>query len=403
MPVGGQPPAWSQALSGETVVGFARRVVRKSVRKATPRSVRRAMHPVRTTKNAITPRPIKKMSRAVYTVTNPLGAAENALIGSVLNAGGGHRRSAGSRGSAQATRRPTASPGEVFVGTGVRASEALESAGNLASLMAVQRERFTPAQRPVVTDPAPPDVAAMQDQLWARLGKSRPAVWKRAQRRQVRAQLAEQAAADAARMHEAALVEAAARRQEAQTWWADLQAGESQVLTEALTAAFADNVAPVSVRSAKGARAEVLLLLPEIAVLGAKQPHVTPSGRLSSRNWPKGELHEAYADLLGAHLLATAREAWAVGPSLTSLRVTGLRRAEEASKPGDVIGGFEVLFDVDLERLAGDWSSDDWGAEVLGGQAGGLRRTGKTQAVTPWPVKDMPAATLAAVTAAVGQ
>ena len=74
-------------------VGFAKRVVRKSVRKATPRSVRKAMNPVGTVKSAITPRPVKQLTRGVYTVTNPLGAAENALIGSVLNAGGGRRRS----------------------------------------------------------------------------------------------------------------------------------------------------------------------------------------------------------------------------------------------------------------------------------------------------------------------
>jgi hypothetical protein len=59
-------------------MGFARRVVRKSVRKATPRPVRKAMHPARTARRAVTPRPVRQASRAVYTVTNPLGAAEKA-------------------------------------------------------------------------------------------------------------------------------------------------------------------------------------------------------------------------------------------------------------------------------------------------------------------------------------
>lgn len=73
-------------------MGFARRVVRKTVRKATPRPVRQAMHPARTVKNAATPRPVRKVSRAVYTVRNPLGAAENKVIGAALNAGHGRRR-----------------------------------------------------------------------------------------------------------------------------------------------------------------------------------------------------------------------------------------------------------------------------------------------------------------------
>jgi hypothetical protein len=73
-------------------MGFARRVVRKTVRKATPRPVRKAMHPVRTAKNAVTPRPVRQVSRAAYTVRHPVGAAENKLIGAALNAGNGRRR-----------------------------------------------------------------------------------------------------------------------------------------------------------------------------------------------------------------------------------------------------------------------------------------------------------------------
>lgn len=71
-------------------MGFARRVVRKSARKATPRPVRQAMHPARTVKNAVTPRPVKQVSRAAYTGRHPVGAAENKVIGAALN--GGHRR-----------------------------------------------------------------------------------------------------------------------------------------------------------------------------------------------------------------------------------------------------------------------------------------------------------------------
>jgi hypothetical protein len=73
-------------------MGFARRVVRKSIRRATPRPVRQAMHPARTVRYAVTPRPVKQVSRAAYTVRHPVGAAENKVIGAALNAGTGHRR-----------------------------------------------------------------------------------------------------------------------------------------------------------------------------------------------------------------------------------------------------------------------------------------------------------------------
>jgi hypothetical protein len=72
-------------------MGFARRVVRKSVRKATPRPVRQAMHPARTVRNAATPRPVKQVSRAAYTARHPVGAGENKLIGAILRALTGRR------------------------------------------------------------------------------------------------------------------------------------------------------------------------------------------------------------------------------------------------------------------------------------------------------------------------
>ena len=66
--------------------------IRKTVRRATPRPVRRAMHPARTVKYAVTPRPVKQASRAAYTVRHPVGAAENRLIRKMLTALFGRKR-----------------------------------------------------------------------------------------------------------------------------------------------------------------------------------------------------------------------------------------------------------------------------------------------------------------------
>jgi hypothetical protein len=76
-------------------MGFARRVVRKSVRRATPRPVRQAMHPARTVRNAVTPQPVKQVSRAAYTVRHPVGSAENKVIGAALYPGTGIGRRGG--------------------------------------------------------------------------------------------------------------------------------------------------------------------------------------------------------------------------------------------------------------------------------------------------------------------
>jgi hypothetical protein len=136
-------------------MGFGRRLARKAVRTATPRSVRRAMHPVRTVKHAVTPKPIKKISRAAYTIRNPLGAAENKLINAAFSTGRPHRHPARSRGGStrQAPspytppmRVPTSAP----TASGTRAVEAAASQQRIAQLMAVQRERFAEPRCPIL-------------------------------------------------------------------------------------------------------------------------------------------------------------------------------------------------------------------------------------------------------------
>jgi hypothetical protein len=87
-------------------------------------------------------------------------------------------------------------------------------------------------------------------------------------------------------------------------------------------------------------------------------------------------LNEVYAKLLGAHILATARETWAVAPSLSNLRIIGLRLANDEG---------EVLFDVDVVRAQGQWASDAWGETMLAHSQWGLNRKGRTREVLPWP------------------
>src|SRR2546421_3145996 len=91
-----------------------------------PRSVRRAMHPVRTTRRAITPRPIKQARRAVFVATNPLEALEGAAENMVVDALRPKRR-----------RRPRGR------GTGGYASAGYTQGGYLTQreLAAIERDR----------------------------------------------------------------------------------------------------------------------------------------------------------------------------------------------------------------------------------------------------------------------
>jgi hypothetical protein len=65
-----------------------RKVVRKSVRKVTPRPVRQVnrvvRHPVLTTYQTVAPRPIQRAERSVYNVTHPVNAIENKAVNTII-------------------------------------------------------------------------------------------------------------------------------------------------------------------------------------------------------------------------------------------------------------------------------------------------------------------------------
>ncbi len=258
----------------------------------------------------------------------------------------------------------------------MRAAEGAAAHNHLAELMAVQRERFAPAQRPMIPLPTPVDPAVIEQQEWAKT-KHEAHLWQRARRRELRRSAANRAVQQAAELNARAQEHVRIQQSQADEWWAALQRGEARVLRAALEAAFADNPAPVKVTRAEGHHADLVVLLPGLDVLPAKKAHVTPTGRLSSKAWTKIELNDVYADLLGAHLLATIRESWATGPSLTNLKVSGIRRG-----PG---GADEHLFTVEVNRTEVAWQDDQAGTAVLRAATYGLNRVGRTRVVRPQP------------------
>lgn len=360
------------STTSEVAMGFGRRLMRKTVRRAAPRSVRRAMHPVRTAKRAVTPQPIRQVSRAVYTITNPLGAAENKLIGAAL--GSGRRRRDSGRTRATAHRAQPGRANTAVSGTGARATEGAASHHQLAELMAIQRERFAPAQRLVIADPPTVDAGPLVKHEWTQL-KRGVHVWQHAERKRLRQTAAEHGQRHAADLYSQACAQQRARQVEADTWWHSLLNGQPAVLRAALEAAFADNPAAVTVTWADGQEATFTLFLPGLDVLPEKKAHVTPTGRLSAKAWTKTELNDVYAELLGAHLLATIRETWAVAPSLRRVRITGVRHSD----PSD-----DLLFDVVVTRDTGRWDDDAAGSIVLQTAGRGLNRTGRAREVRAW-------------------
>jgi hypothetical protein len=67
---------------------LVRKVVRKSVRKVTPRPIRQVnrvvRHPVLTTYQTVAPRPLQSAERSVYNITHPVNAIENKAVNTVI-------------------------------------------------------------------------------------------------------------------------------------------------------------------------------------------------------------------------------------------------------------------------------------------------------------------------------
>jgi hypothetical protein len=236
------------------------------------------------------------------------------------------------------------------------------------------------AADPMIADPARVDPAPFEREAWARR-KNEAHFWQRTKRTQLRTEVRQDAQQRAAQLLAMARAEQAKQQADANAWWDALSKGDEAVLTAALRAAFADNPAPVNVINAAGTAATLVVDLPGPDVLPDKMPHVTPSGRLSSKAWPKTVLNQVYAALLGAHLLATMRETWAVAPSLRNVRVIGIRMGADATH--------DVVFDLDVDRSGGGWDNDDCGETLLGNAQWGLNRTGTAQEVRPWPLQKL--------------
>jgi hypothetical protein len=138
-------------------------LMRKAVRRATPRPVRKVKrvvtHPVRTTVRAATPRPIRQAQRQVFNATHPINTLENAFLDSLTASPRSRRRTSG-RSSSGTVARSTA--------TGPNSNVAAYERAARAEAIAQAEQRIFSHHMVETRDPrvvdvapvAPPDVAA---------------------------------------------------------------------------------------------------------------------------------------------------------------------------------------------------------------------------------------------------
>jgi len=241
--------------------------------------------------------------------------------------------------------------------------------------MSVQRDKFTPAIRPVVPPVPAVPIEPIRRAMWAQRQREVP-WWRPGARKELAKAVVAAAWEEARRQWEYGDAQRAHAQEQADTWWQQLNAGDVSVVIPTLTAAFSDNAAPVIIDKLTPTSAQLRVSMPGPDVLPAKTAHVTPSGRSSVRAWTAAERDGAYRALLGAHLLATLREAWAVAPSLSEVNVVGQRAA-------DARLGF--LFSITAHRPDGGWEDDAKGLGLLDKGPRPLRRATRSGGLILWP------------------
>ncbi|MFM8351786.1 MAG: hypothetical protein ACKN9D_12060 [Actinomycetales bacterium] len=200
-------------------------------------------------------------------------------------------------------------------------------------LLHVQVDTFAPAAPRVIPPPEPPTLrsyrkarfrTALQDMPW----------WRWLARHRIKDQVRRQAAlefpavlTDMAREHERA-------QEEEQQRWIKLLANEPTVTMQQLEDAFADNDMPAAPVGVEGAEASIAVLAPTEEVLPERIGGVTDAGNVSLRRVPKGQRQSLLTSITFGYALVTAREAFAVAPSLQSVRIVVLRPRESTTTHG---------------------------------------------------------------------
>lgn len=214
----------------------------------------------------------------------------------------------------------------------VRAAEKAQAAQELAyafnTIMNLHRESFAPAHSPVAPDPAP----AAEDEAQARQ-EERAAPKDLGERHQAARAKARQAAEEAEAADERETPRARAESDDQRgTWqqqlnrqWSLLCANDPDVVLSVLADAFADNEAPATAVGIAGSSVALVVLVPGPEAVPERLPGRTEAGNLSLRKLTKTVRSALYAQLVAGYVLTTIREAFAVAPGLTEIRVAAIR------------------------------------------------------------------------------
>jgi hypothetical protein len=122
-------------------------------------------------------------------------------------------------------------------------------------------------------------------------------------------------------------------QQEIDKLWQRLITNDPDVVLAVLSHALQNSSVYAAPLGIWHAEAQLALLAPDVAALPERHPTTTAAGNLSLKKFTKGELADLYKQLVAGLVLTTAKEAFAVAPEVTDIRVVALRNT-----PADAYG-----------------------------------------------------------------
>lgn len=107
--------------------------------------------------------------------------------------------------------------------------------------------------------------------------------------------------------------------------WQLLLANDPVTVVATLEAAFEDNEARAAALDVNGSEVVLVVLSPSPDTLPERMPATTTAGNLTLKKITKSDRAYLYKAMVCGHVLATVREAFAVGPGLEAARVVAFR------------------------------------------------------------------------------
>jgi hypothetical protein len=267
-------------------------------------------------------------------------------------------------------------------------ARALTSA--IEGIRTLHHQDFPPVQRLIVPYPSRPDHAAilrrrMNDAL------TRVSIFRRSTRQAATAAAVLATRMECTELEAASQAQYAAIQQEIDTLWQRLTTNDSDVLLAVLSNTFQNSSAHAAPLGVWDAEAQLALLAPDLAALPERRPTTTAAGNLSLKKFTKGEMADLYKQLVAGLALKTTKEAFAVAPSVTEMRIVALRHTP-ANAYGKVRPEAILAARITRAALKGvQWTEAD-ALTIINEVSSELvtRATGPTKAFAPLDLKMEP-------------